>query len=59
MATRSTLAAARYSGRGSCSCSRNGHALDPCRCEERATVDGRARFIDSVTARVEILEIEP
>ena len=28
----------------------------PCRCEERASIDGRARFIDSVMARVETVE---
>ena len=34
----------------------HGHPLDPCRCEERASIDGRARFIDSVMARVETVE---
>ena len=34
----------------------HGHPLDPCRCEERASIDGRARFIDSVMARVETAE---
>ena len=34
----------------------HGHPLDPCRCEERASTDGRARFIDSVMARVETVE---
>ena len=36
----------------------HGHPLDPCRCEERASEDGRARFIDSVMARVETVEME-
>ena len=36
----------------------HGHPLDPCRCEERASIDGRARFIDSVMARVETVERE-